>query len=147
MGCFIYEHITDVTAIERILFEFKNELFDQTIEKEMLEKLAIKFGKFAYVVIMKNELECVGYAAMYCNDIISKNAFLSMIVIKRIYHGNKYGTCLLEQIEKKAITEGMVSITLKVAKKNVNAIEFYSRRGYSKIEEEKNNYTMKKLLK
>ena len=69
-----------------------------------------------------------------------------MIVIKKRYHRNGFGTRLLNETCAYARNMKMQIIVLEVAKENDNAFHFYLKHGFLKFKETKDTYLMEKRL-
>lgn len=137
--------INNKQDIKTILFEFKDDLFDKTITNGQLEKLSAKFAKVAtFIVLRENVNYSLGYVAIYCNNMKNYTAFISMIVVKSIYHHRGLGTILIEEAIKYAKASGMRRIVLDVAKDNKIAFQFYKKYGFTKIDENNKYYCMEK---
>lgn len=136
----------DVSVIEGIIYSLKDNIYNKTIKDEQLSNLAIKFAKNAvFISILDNE-KVVGYAAFYCNNLESKMAFLSMIIIDRDYQGKGCGHMLMDKVCQIAHENGMHSIRLNVANRNINAIRFYEKIKFSIISKSETIMIMEKDL-
>ncbi|MCI8312141.1 MAG: GNAT family N-acetyltransferase [Lachnospiraceae bacterium] len=127
--------ISNQCDIKEILFKFKNDLFDKNIANEQLEKLSIKFAKFAiFIVLSEGVHQPLGYIAIYCNDMKNHTAFISMITVKNIYRHMGLGTVLIKEAIKSAKVSGMKEI----------AFQFYRKHGFTKVDQTDDYYCMKK---
>lgn len=77
----------------------------------------------------------VGVVAMYCNNIISKEAFISSICISKNFRGLGYGKILLKEALSMAKSKKFTKVLLEVGKNNFPAISLYTRFGFYKIKE------------
>ena len=92
--------------------------------------IAEKLTTFGIIVEIHEEDSHIGFAAFYCNDNISKIAFLSLIAVSTEFESKGYGTFLLDEVEKICGAYGMKIIRLEVKSKNTHAIGFYKYHGY-----------------
>ena len=74
--------------------------------------------------------ECLGYAAMYANDLVTKTAYISLICIKPEAQGLHIGSKLIQRCFEIAKLKGMTRIKLEVLNSNFRAIAFYSHHGF-----------------
>lgn len=109
----------------------KSSMFDSDIwNQDSLEQLAKKYSENAHVAVVKVEDNIAGYVAFYCNDMESKTAYISMIVVKSEYQGLHLGGKLLDYVVSISKEKGMCKIKLEVAKENKKATGFYIHKGF-----------------
>jgi len=139
--------IKEFEKIESDIRECSSDLFDQTLNQiEKIAFIAKKYSDFACFAELREDEELAGIIAFYCNDFKQKDAFLSMIVIKKQYQKRGIGKLLLGYMEDECKKIGMKSIKLEVAKANLNAQKFYLRMGYRLDHEEKESIFMCKEI-
>lgn len=101
--------------------------------------------KAIFIAAFLNSCE-VGYCAMYANDKLTHNAYITMLAVETQYQGKSIGTNLLEQAFNVAKECGMTSVSLEVSMNNNLAISFYLKNGFT-IEKTSNcGFFMKKEL-
>ncbi len=131
----------------KIIKELQNQITPSLDELAVdIEKYAEKLYKNADIFVAYSEEKIVGVAAVYTNDVISRDAYLSFIAIYKEYQRKGYGGALLECVEEEAKNNNMRYLKLEVFKKNKNAIEFYNMKNYKRIDENKNSYIMGKQI-
>lgn len=138
--------ITEKEQIETIVLEFKSDLYDKTSIDSRLNELAQKYADLATFIVLQGNKSNIGYVAFYCNDNISYQAFISMIVIKKKEQNKGKGKELLNEVIKISKKAGMWSIGLEVVKDNDIAVRFYERNGFYKVKEKEKKYFMKKWI-
>ena len=128
--------IKTLEEIENVLSLFKETLASLHRSEEYRNVMARKFASSGIVFCLKNT-DCViiAFAAFYCNDEISRIAYLSMIAVNPENQGQGLGKILLKSIEEYSIDRRMEKMRLAVSKKNSNAIRFYESNGYKLVEE------------
>lgn len=89
-----------------------------------------------------------GFCAVYMNDSIRKEAYITLIGTHPQIRGKGYGNLLFNRVEKEAREKGMKNIRLEVNKKNDVALCFYKRNGMKVVKEatEYSLYMEKKLV-
>ena len=88
------------------------------------------YGKIWCHYEMGNPISII---AGYFNDITSKTAYLSMLVVKKEYQGKKLSYSLLSTFEEYAYQNGMEHVKLEVRKNNSTALNLYKKFGYKII--------------
>ena len=140
----VYE---DAKEIEKILITFQETLKSLNRGERFIRQMSKKFSRFGKVIGILNENdEIMGFAAFYCNDEVSKKAYLSMIAVIGEYQGLGIGRKLLNIVENICRSCNMVMLQLEVNKDNFKAISFYRMNGYSMYEVYDKSYIYGKLL-
>ena len=113
------------------MYNCRNDIYDPMFRnQDSLEQLAKKYSENAHVAVVKVENNIAGYVAFYCNDMESKTAYISMIVVKSEYQGLHLGGKLLDYVVSISKEKGMCKIKLEVAKENKKATGFYIHKGF-----------------
>ena len=126
------ETITDWDRIEQIL-----ELFDKSFPRPLSERVgslkdyAKKLSESAVVDIVSLENNIAGFSAYYCNDSVSKQAFLTQIAVADACRGMNIGNILLNTCIETSKQKGMEKLICEVDNINVGAILFYKKRGFT----------------
>lgn len=118
--------------------EIKNNLitFDERLIPSIsslvdnMDEYASKLLKNAVVLGMYEQEKLIGSAAFYCNDLESKTAFLSQIVVSEECVSRGYGSKLLKECERISKDNGMTKMKLEVYKDNTVGLAFYKKNGY-----------------
>lgn len=123
--------LTDKNEIAGVITECAEAFHDQTCnDPARIHDFAEKFASKACFLAAFSGGEVIGFAAFYCNDETTSTAFISMIVVKNIYHYNGGGGGLLSKIKEICRNKGMKRIRLEVANDNQKALLFYQHRGF-----------------
>lgn len=93
-----------------------------------------KINNYAEFIIAYN-LDILGYAAMYANDMDNRTAYISLIAVDKTKQGCGIGSSVLQACIGTAYEKGMHIIKLEVKKDNKKAIKFYERNGFTKLED------------
>ena len=140
------EIISDSKNIAKVMFKFQNDIFNKKLSKKDLCHLANKFSKKAIFLVGKEEKKEVGYIAFYCNDIITRCAFISMIIIDNAYQGIGYGRRLLDAAIIISKNNNMKKIQLCVSKSNTKAQSFYCALGFRSVSSDGDDLLVEKIL-
>ena len=106
-------------------------MYDKSIVSSgIYNALTEKYTQYAYVIAAQFNNELVGYAAFYCNDVISKQAYLSMIIVKKDYQHLGVGSALMQAMKTICYNNGFLTIKLKVDVNNCKARNLYYKCGY-----------------
>ena len=116
-----------LVALETVADSFYNQAVDK---RELAEKLA----QHGNVVVGYIDDDLAGVIGYYANDMITKTAFLSVIVIRRKFQNCGIGSALLEYFLNDAKCRGMQRGKLEVDIGNEKAISFYRRKGFHQTE-------------
>lgn len=139
------------TKIESEIISVLN-LFDKDFPRPISERVgnlveyAGKLRNNAIFIISEYDFNVVGFAAMYANDSISRQAYLTLIAVSKEYFGKKIGKLLLSVCEERAKENGMRTMKLEVDKVNGHAVSFYEKNGYLKESANDLSYFMIKNL-
>lgn len=108
-------------------------LFQDTLPrlKEVdIEKLAKKIIDKGNLYVIRDGILIAGTVAFYCNNLESKEAYLSLIGVKEPYRKKGYGKRLLQLVLSESTRAGMKSVRLEVRSDNKEAIRFYMSKGF-----------------
>lgn len=108
---------------------------------ELFQKIC-NFGHF----IVAYNAQILGYVVIYANDCVSKTAYITLLFVNEDYRNNKIGKVLLHYAGKVAAAAGMDKVRLEVNKKNIGAMRFYEREGYTYESETANSFYMLKSV-
>ncbi len=84
------------------------------------------------------------FSATYCNDNISKTAFITLIACAKDCRNSGFGSIMLNYIFEVAKTFGMQKLKLEVDKDNETAIRFYHKHGLKIVSLTQNGYLLEK---
>ncbi len=108
--------------------------------KEEISSFAKKQLEYGHVLVAFQNDEVVGYLCFYCNDMESRTAFISAIVVGgeglvkgRVFFG------LTEAAVKIGVKAGMTSLRIGVDKDNTYARKVYEKMGFKYTGEENGN--------
>jgi len=121
--------------IETAIYTLRNDLYNQKYnDNNVIKELAEKDYKNAMVLGLEKEKHIVGLCAFYANDLVKKNAFLSMLVINKRYQNKGIGRIIICEMIEICKRTGIKEIVLYVENTNEKAIKFYEKNGFTYIE-------------
>ena len=88
----------------------------------------------------------VANISFYANDLVSRAAFITQVIVDPSWQGHGLGTRLLAMCEARCVSLGMRSLRLEVRRDNEGAYRLYCRAGFNKYGETTNGYLMEKCL-
>lgn len=88
----------------------------------------------------------LGMISFYANDIDSKTAFITQIIVDSNHQKSGIGNLLVGKCCEISASKGMSFVSLEVKKDNKNAISFYIKNGFSISDEKEQSYFMIKSL-
>lgn len=125
-------HIHDEESISGALISLKENLYEKAINNdEVLKGLAKKYYLYGNVFIMYINGAPKGLCAFYSNDIVTKTAYLSIIVVAQDIQNMGSGSALIEKMVDFCKQQGMIKVRLEVSDSNDKAIKFYKKHGFS----------------
>ncbi len=121
-------------AVDGITFEFAN-FITKRFSTQNIENI-IKENPSQLIVASQNE-KCVGVAEIIYNSNcpirkITVPELSKLYVLERFY-GKGIGFGLIQEAEKEVLHNGFTEFNLEVYIKNIRAISFYERQGYTSI--------------
>lgn len=132
--------------ILRVLLEFKDSFYDSTITIEHINNLFEKFRQHAIFRVLQDDDRNLGFYSLYANDLSTKKAFLSMIVVKNDVQGLGYGKQLLLDCFEQSKLKKMCSLRLEVNKHNKRGNDFYRKNGFTIVEENEKSFFLERVL-
>jgi len=129
---FKIEVITESNKIKQVLLSF-DSYFPRALSERIanLDNYAQKLADNSVFYIVTLEDKIIGFAACYCNEILTKQAFLTQIAVHDEYRRLYLGSKLLEFCIEKARRLGMEKLLLEVDDDNVSAHKFYAKLGFT----------------
>lgn len=77
------------------------------------------------------ENNLAGFISYYCNNEETKEAFITLVLVDRNYRGMNIAKKLMAKVIEKVKEKGFLQCGLQVRADNVNAINLYSKIGFS----------------
>lgn len=118
-----------------IIVQLEEEIFGETLGKEMLENELN--NPLVWFRVLEIDNQVIGYIGGYFY--LEDGEILNFLIDKSKQHQG-YGTILFESILQEARQKGIKKVTLEVRESNSNAISFYTKFGFSKISIRKHYY-------
>lgn len=108
--------------------DFTPPLSDKTCLIEYVEKISKK----SKLLIKKNECEIIGLVVLYCNDHISKHAYIPLVAVHPKHRGQGVAKTLMTMAIKEATANNMN--TIRIHTNNPYALKLYMSLGFTTIE-------------
>lgn len=74
-----------------------------------------------------------GFISYYCNNLETKEAFITLVLVNRLYRGRSIARKLIENVLITLKKNGFFECKLEVRKDNINAIKLYESLGFSTL--------------
>jgi ribosomal protein S18 acetylase RimI-like enzyme len=100
----------------------------------------------AELFISLDKGQCQGFIAYYCNDEVSRIAYVSLILVAPAYRSSKTGYLLTHMVLEQARLRGFAACRLEVRKINLQAQAFYRKLGFEQVEERAEKYLLERRL-
>ena len=127
--------ITDRSEKLRVMAECDGAFTISVLGRPYFSELFYKIDKYAvFIAAYTDDFAIAGYSAFYANDLVSKNAFLSLFCVRREMQRMHLGSRLMDISLKQAKENGMERMRLEVLREDEGAIAFYERCGFKRIE-------------
>jgi ribosomal protein S18 acetylase RimI-like enzyme len=127
------------------------KMLSDSIKSLILEEQACQKGRFIQNIDMEMYLDkldanaeivsdsiggrCRGFVAFYCNDVYTKKAFITLILVDPRDRGLGLGKALVEFVLSVAKHRGFISCRLEVSRKNQVAYNMYLSQGFHLVED------------
>lgn len=89
----------------------------------------------ARIISIHIDNKLAGVLAIYCNDLIKKEAFISSVCISKEYRGKGLSHILITKALELVHKLGFFTIKLEVGKNNLSAVSLYKKYGFRELEE------------
>lgn len=121
----------DSAELAGILHTFDG-LFSPPISEKPggVESFADKLGRFGVVLVASGPTGPAGFAAIYANDLTTREAFMTFLAVLPESQGAGLGARLVEESCAVARDAGMHTMRLQVRDDNLSAIRLYQRLGF-----------------
>ena len=122
--------------IYNIMMFCKDSFFSDFVKNQkIIFEMSNKFAANAeFYTAFDGDLP-LGFIAFYCNDLESRTAFISMIIVCNNSQGLGVGSKLLNNSITACKKQNFEAIKLEVDKKNKKAIDFYEKKGFKRIKQ------------
>ncbi|SMC40536.1 Acetyltransferase (GNAT) domain-containing protein [Oscillospiraceae bacterium] len=138
--------VSDINVIKGIMKLCDHAYTESVVALPDFEDLCRKICDVGVFFAMKLESDVIGYIAFYANDVVSKEAYISLLCIRPEYQGLGFGKALINRCFEESLDCGMKSIRLAVLKRDVYQQKFYIRQGFSINNESDDRYYLSKAL-
>ena len=94
----------------------------------------LKIDQSAEFIRYYYEESLAGFIACYCNNYESKNAFITLVLIDKLYRGKGISKKIFSQLFTLLKEKDFTSCSLEVRRDNVNALNLYKSLGFKRVE-------------
>jgi ribosomal protein S18 acetylase RimI-like enzyme len=105
------------------------------IEGVDLQEYLAKLGDQSEIVSDSAGGECRGFVAFYCNDRVSRQAYITLVLVDPRHRGSGLGRSLVHAVLNIAKRRGFHSCRLEVAASNAPAHAMYLSMGFRVVEQ------------
>jgi ribosomal protein S18 acetylase RimI-like enzyme len=112
------------------------------IEDVDLDGYLAKLDAHAEIVSDSVAGRCRGFVAFYCNDLNTKQAFITLVLVDPRDRGQGLGRTLVTRALDVARNRGFISCRLEVSKRNQVAHSMYLSQGFRVVEERSHKYLL-----
>jgi len=134
------DSITSLILEEQARQEFR------FIEDVDVDPYLAKLGEKSEIVSDFLSGRCRGFVAFYCNDMSTKQAFITLVLVDPRDRGRGIGRSLVGCVLDMAKRRGFTSCRLEVAKRNDVAHAMYLSLGFRVVEDRADKYLLEIAL-
>lgn len=116
------------------------------IDVKNLDEYVKKIEGKAEFLVHLHEGKCVGFVAFYANNFVTREAFITMVLVDEKMRGKKIASSLVKAVLQRVKDIGFEKCSLEVKKLNANAIKLYESLGFIIIETKIDSFLMGKKL-
>jgi ribosomal protein S18 acetylase RimI-like enzyme len=125
-------------AIKTLILEEQARQAGRFVEGVDLETYLRKLDEHAEVVTDSLAGRCRGFVAFYCNDMTTRQAYVSLVLVDPQDRATGLGRRLVSEVLEICRQRGFVSCRLEVRKDNVAALGMYRALGFAPVAERAN---------
>ena len=125
--------ITD--AIKALILEEQQRQAGRFINTTDLQAYLQKLDAHAEVLSDTDGARCRGFVAYYCNDLQTRRAFITLVLVSPQDRGSGVGRALVSRVLDVCRERGFASCGLEVRADNAAAIALYESLGFTPVSE------------
>lgn len=144
----LIQNVSSRNEIYKVLTQCSEDFFNQNYNNEKaISNLSDKFFKNGVVKVVLINKQLAGFVAYYCNDTVTKTAFLSMIIVKNDFQHCGVGTELLNCVVSDCKKNNFDFIRCEIDNKNNNSKSFFKKQkfNFEKNTESETSYYIRSL--
>jgi len=122
--------------IKSLILEEQARQNGHFIQNVDMDTYLAKLGEKAEIVSDSIGGRCRGFVAFYCNDMDTRKAFITLVLIDPRDRGLGLGKALTEYVLNVARHRGFISCRLEVRRENRIAYNLYLSQGFQLVEDQ-----------
>lgn len=133
-------------SITSLILDEQARQSNHFVEDVDIQEYLAKLAGRAEILSESAEGRCRGFVAFYCNDMTSRQAFITLVLVDPRDRGTGLGRALVACVLSIARHRGFTSCRLEVARRNQTAYDMYLAQGFRVVEERARTYLLEILL-
>jgi ribosomal protein S18 acetylase RimI-like enzyme len=129
-------------SIRSLILEEHAHQDSHFIEGVDIDLYLAKLADKAEIVSDSLSGRCRGFVAFYCNDMTTKQAYITLVLVDPRDRGLGLGRALVALVLNVAKSRGFTSCRLEVSKRNQAAHDMYVSQGFRLVEDRPNTYLL-----
>lgn len=125
-----------------LMYQVDNEFSPPLSQKRNIDLYVDKIIKNAVVFCIWDQESLVGFVALYCNNLIDKIAYITMVAVHTQYRNKGLASNLIVSAINYAKKVGFKKIQLEAYKSNFVAEKLYQKLGFSVANQNSNSYLL-----
>ena len=122
-------------SITSLILEENRRQGDRLVDGVDIDAYLAKLAAYADIVSESLAGRCRGFVAFYCNDMATRQAFITLVLVDPRDRGNGLGRALVACVLEIAKRRGFTSCRLEVGKSNQTARAMYLSLGFHVVED------------
>lgn len=122
-------------AIRGMIIDEQARQSNRFVEGVDLEAYLHRLGERAEILADTHAGRCRGFVAFYCNDLATRQAFITLVLVDPQDRATGLGRALVTGVLEICRQRGFVSCRLEVRKDNAAALGMYRALGFAPVEE------------
>lgn len=133
-------------AIKTLIREEQARQSNRFVDGVELEAYLRRLDERAEVVDEVAAGRCRGFVAFYCNDTVSKRAFITLVMVAPQDRASGLGRALVSRVIERCRERGFATCQLEVGNENAAALALYRALGFTVVEDRTGKYLMELAL-
>lgn len=135
-----------ISEIENLLTQVDEDFCPPISLRVGIPQYAEKIARDAAVFSAYDKGRMIAFIAIYCNELDSRVAFMTMVAVANQYRKSGLASSLIETGIRHIRRLGFNSFRLEVHKTNLNAVAMYKRLGFATVSESDQSLFMEMII-
>lgn len=129
-------------GIEKLIYKEQKDSEGTFVDVFPLDGYISKLKANAEFLTYYDSGQCEGLVAFYCNDLVGKKSFITLVLLSRKYRGKGIASELINGVIRICVRRGFHTCSLEVDTNNVSAKKLYEKIGFEEKGISNNKFSM-----